>query len=98
MTTAEIIEQLRDIVGWKEIIQKHRRKTDDPSITYVLKDGSRIHEDDNSVAKIAATFSRALEESGDIASRAADRLEELEKQITINLEEINMLLKYGRHD
>jgi hypothetical protein len=94
MTTAEIIEKLHQIAGWKEIIERHRRKTDDPSITYVLKDGTRIHEDDSYVAKLAATLSRALEETADCAKEAAARLEELEKEIATNREDINMLLKY----
>ena len=70
-----LVERLRDISGWKEIVEKYRRKTDDPSITYVLRDGTRIHEDDSIVAKLAASLSRALEDASDVARQAADALE-----------------------
>jgi hypothetical protein len=79
-TTSELVERLRDIAGWTAIIEQHRRKTDDPSITYVLKDGTRIHEDDSYVAKLAATLSRALEDTADISKAAAARLDELERE------------------
>jgi hypothetical protein len=80
-TTQELVERLRDVAGWTAIIEKHRRKTDDPSITYVLKDGTRIHEDDSYVAKLAATLSRALEDTADISKAAAARLDELERSV-----------------
>ena len=80
-TTSEIVERLRGIAGWTAIIEQHRRKTDDPSITYVLKDGTRIHEDDSSIAKLAASLSRALEDTADTASAAAARLSEQQEAL-----------------
>jgi hypothetical protein len=79
-TTQELVERLRAVGEWTTIIEQHRRKTDDPSITYVLKDGTRVHEDDSSIAKLAASLSRALEDAATKANAAAARLSELERE------------------
>lgn len=79
-TTSELVERLRGIAEWTAIIEQHRRKTDDPSITYVLKDGTRIHEDDSSIAKLAASLSRVLEDAAVKAGEGAARLDELERE------------------
>jgi Zn-dependent M32 family carboxypeptidase len=78
--TQELVERLKDVAGWKQIIERHRRITDDPAISYVLKDGTRVHEDENVIAKLAASLSRALEGAADTASAAAERLSELERE------------------
>jgi hypothetical protein len=78
--TQELVERLKDVAGWKQIIERHRRITDDPAISYVLKDGTRVHEDENVIAKLAASLSRALEGAADTASAAALRLSELERE------------------
>lgn len=71
MTTQELIKRLKDVAEWKQIIEQHRRKTDDPSITYVLKDGTRVHEDESVIAKLAASLSDALEDASTVATEAA---------------------------
>ena len=70
-TPEQIAERLTDIGEWKAIIEKHRRKTDDPSTTYVLKDGTRVHEDESVIAKLAASLSGALEDASTVATEAA---------------------------
>lgn len=80
MTTQELIERLKDVAEWKQIIEQHRRKTDDPSITYVLQDGTRVHEDENVIAKLAASLSCALEDASTVAAEAANRLSEMEAE------------------
>lgn len=67
---------LREFAGYRESIEKHRRPNGDDKITYVGKDGSRIHEDENPIAKLAATFSRVIEQNGETALVAAAFLEE----------------------
>jgi len=79
-TTSELVERLKDVAEWKQIVERHRRITDDPAISYVLQDGTRIHEDENVIAKLAASFFRALEGAADTASAAAERLDELERE------------------
>ena len=79
-TTSELVERLKDVAEWKQIVERHRRITDDPAISYVLQDGTRIHEDENVIAKLAASFFRALEGAADTASAAAERLAELERE------------------
>ncbi len=79
-TTQELVERLQNVSEWKQIIERHRRITDDPGISYVLQDGTRIHEDNSSIAKLAASLSRALEDAADTASAAAVRLTELERK------------------
>lgn len=73
-TPEQIAERLTDIGEWKAIIEKHRRKTDDPSTTYVLKDGTRVHEDESVIAKLAASLSGALEDASTVATEAAATL------------------------
>ena len=79
-TTSELVERLQNVSEWKKIIERHRRITDDPRISYVLQDGTRVHEDESVVAKLAASLSRALEDAADTASAAAARLDELERE------------------
>jgi len=79
-TTSELVERLQNVSEWKQIIERHRRITDDPRISYVLQDGTRVHEDESVVAKLAASLSRALEDAADTASAAAARLDELERE------------------
>lgn len=88
--TQELIERLKDVAEWKQIIEKHRRKTDDPSTTYVLKDGTRVHEDESVIAKLAASLSGALEDASTVATEAAalihaqaERLKVLEGALTL---------------
>lgn len=78
---SDIVERLRDVAKWTEIIQQHRRKTDDQGITYVLKDGTRVHEDESIVAKLAASLSGALETSSAVATEAADTIVSLRAAI-----------------
>ena len=79
-TTQELVERLQNVSEWKQIVERHRRITDDPAISYVLQDGTRVHEDENVIAKLAASFFRALEGAADTASAAAERLDELERE------------------
>ena len=77
-TTQELVERLQNVSEWKQVIERHRRITDDPRISYVLQDGTRVHEDEDVIAKLAASLSRALEDAANTASAAAARLSELE--------------------
>jgi len=79
-TTQELVERLQNVSEWKQIIERHRRITDDPRVSYVLQDGTRVHEDESVIAKLAASLSRALEDAADTASAAAARLDELERE------------------
>ena len=80
MTTQELVERLRNVSEWKQIIERHRRVTDDPRISYVLKDGTRVHEDEDVIAKLAASLSRALEDAASVSDAAASRLSEMEAE------------------
>jgi hypothetical protein len=80
MTTQELVERLRNVSEWKQIIERHRRITDDPRISYVLKDGTRVHEDEDVIAKLAASLSRALEDAASVSDAAASRLSEMEAE------------------
>ena len=79
-TTSELVERLQNVSEWKQIIERHRRITDDPRISYVLQDGTRVHEDESVIAKLAASLSRALEDAASVSDAAALRLEELERE------------------
>lgn len=79
-TTSEIVERLQSVSEWKQIIERHRRITDDPRISYVLQDGTRVHEDESVIAKLAASLSRALEDAASVSDAAALRLDELERE------------------
>ena len=81
MTTQELVERLRNVSEWKQIIERHRRVTDDPRISYVLKDGTRVHEDEDVIAKLAASLSRALEDAASVSDAAASRLSEMDAEI-----------------
>ena len=81
MTTQELVERLRNVSEWKQIIERHRRITDDPRISYVLKDGTRVHEDENVIAKLAASLSRALEDAASVSDAAASRISEMDAEI-----------------
>lgn len=81
MTTQELVERLQNVSEWKQIIERHRRVTDDPRISYVLKDGTRVHEDEDVIAKLAASLSRALEDAASVSDAAASRLSEMEAEI-----------------
>ena len=81
MTTQELVKRLRNVSEWKQIIERHRRITDDPRISYVLKDGTRVHEDEDVIAKLAASLSRALEDAASVSDAAASRLSEMEAEI-----------------
>lgn len=78
MTAEELATKLEDIAGYRDIVLKHRKITDDKKITYVLKDGTRIHEDESVIAKLAASLTAALESAAETATQAAARLRELE--------------------
>ena len=80
MTTQELVERLRNVSEWKQIIERHRRVTDDPRISYVLKDGTRVHEDEDVIAKLAASLSRALEDAASVSDAAASRLSEMDAE------------------
>jgi hypothetical protein len=77
-TTSELVERLQNVSEWKQVIERHRRITDDPRISYVLQDGTRVHEDEDVIAKLAASLSRALEDAANTASAAAARIAQLE--------------------
>ena len=82
MTTQKLVERLRNVSEWKQIIERHRRITDDPRISYVLKDGTRVHEDEDVIAKLAASLSRALEDAASVSDAAASRIEEMDAEVT----------------
>ena len=81
MTAAELAEKLEDIAGYRDIVLKHRKITDDKKITYVLKDGTRIHEDESVIAKLAASLTAALESAAETATEAAARLRSMEEAL-----------------
>ena len=81
MTTQELVERLRNVSEWNQIIERHRRVTDDPRISYVLKVGTRVHEDEDVIAKLAASLSRALEDAASVSDAAASRLSEMDAEI-----------------
>jgi len=82
MTAAELAEKLEDIAGYRDIVLKHRKITDDKKITYVLKDGTRIHEDESVIAKLAASLTAALESAAETATEAAARLRSMEEALS----------------
>ena len=81
MSAAELAEKLEDIAGYRDIVLKHRKITDDKKITYVLKDGTRIHEDESVIAKLAASLTAALESAAETATEAAARLRSMEEAL-----------------
>jgi len=81
VTAAELAEKLEDIAGYRDIVLKHRKITDDKKITYVLKDGTRIHEDESVIAKLAASLTAALESAAETATEAAARLRSMEEAL-----------------
>ena len=83
MSAAELAEKLEDIAGYRDIVLKHRKITDDKKITYVLKDGTRIHEDESVIAKLAASLTAALESAAETATEAAARLRSMEEALQL---------------
>jgi formylmethanofuran dehydrogenase subunit B len=94
-TTQELVERLQSVSEWKQIIERHRRITDDPRISYVLQDGTRVHEDESVVAKLAASLSRALEDAASVSDAAAARLDELERENAALQKERDYAVKWG---
>ena len=93
-TPEQIAERLDDVGKWKAIVEKHRRKTDDPSTTYVLKDGTRVHEDESSVAKLAASLSRALEDAATVAAAAAALIRAQAERVRVLEEALNIIAQW----
>jgi len=92
VTAAELAEKLEDIAGYRDIVLKHRKITDDKKITYVLKDGTRIHEDESVIAKLAASLTAALESAAETATEAAARLRSMEEALKEAHEAINLAM------
>ena len=97
MTTQELIERLKDVAEWKQIIEQHRRKTDDPSITYVLQDGTRVHEDENVIAKLAASLSCALEDAATVAAEAAALIRTQAERVRVLEEALDGMVEWCGH-